>query len=281
MSGRVEGKVALITGGARSQGRSHAVRLAQEGADIVTLDLCGEIDSIRGYYPGATHEDLEETVRLVEAEGRRIIARKADVRDLDQIEQVVKEGVEAFGGIDIVSANAGIFAFGQQTHLADRQEWQDVLDVNLTGVWLTCKAVIPHMIEAGRGGSIILTSSSAGIKGTPNVAAYTASKHGVVGLMKTLSLELGAHRIRVNSVHPSAVATPMILNEATYRLFLPDVAHPTKEDAAPVFQAALHSLPVPWVEAVDVSNALLFLASDEARYVTGLQFTIDAGFCVK
>ena len=278
--GRLEGKVAFITGAARGQGRSHALRLAQEGADIIAVDICEEIPSIGRYYPGATEEDLAETVRQVEALDRRIVATKADVRDYDALKSALDDGVVQLGHVDIVSANAGVFAFGDKTHLVSDSDWQDVIDINQTGVWHTCKAVIPHLIEQGTGGSMILTSSTAGIKGTPNVAAYTASKHAVVGIMRTLALELAEYRVRVNTVHPTGVATNMILNEATFRLFMPDVEHPTAEQAAPIFQST-NALPVPWVEPVDISNAVLFLASDEARYITGTELKIDAGYTIK
>lgn len=280
MSGRMEGKVAFITGGARGQGRSHAVRLAEEGADIITLDLCGPIESIARYYPPATPEDLEETVQLVEKTGRRIVARQGDVRDRASIERVLGEGLEAFGHLDVVCANAGVFVLGGPAHLGDPQEWKDIFDVNVTGIWHTCTAATPHLIARG-GGSIVITSSGAGLKGTPNVAPYTSSKHAAVGLMKTLALELGPHNIRVNAIMPTVVPTPMIINEAGFRLFVPDAENPTLEDVKPVFQSALHSLPIPWVEPVDISNAVLFLASDESRYITGLQMTVDGGFAVR
>lgn len=280
MAGRVEGKVAFITGIARGQGRSHAIRLAQEGADIIGIDLCETVPSIARYYDGATADDLAETVRQVEALDRRIIATKADVRDFDALKAAVDDGVAQLGRLDIVSANAGVFAFGDKTHEVTDADWQDVIDINQTGVWHTAKAVIPQLIEQGTGGSIVLTSSTAGLKGTPNVAAYTAAKHAVVGIMRTLALELAPYRIRVNTVHPTGVATAMILNEATWRLFMPDVAHPTREQAAEVFRTT-NALPVPWVEPIDISNAVLFLASDEARYVTGTELKVDAGYTVK
>ena len=280
MAGRVEGKVAFITGAARGQGRSHALRLAQEGADIIAVDICESIPGMDKYYHGATEEDLAETVRQVEALDRRIVASKADVRDYPALKEALDAGVAELGHVDIVSANAGIFAFGEQSQLVEDPEWEMVNDINAKGVWHTAKAVIPHLIEQGTGGSIILTSSTAGIKGTPNVVAYTASKHAVVGIMRTLALELAPHRIRVNTVHPTGVATDMILNEATFRLFMPDVEHPTAEQAAPIFETT-NALPIPWVEAVDISNAVLFLASDEARYVTGTELKVDAGYTIK
>jgi SDR family mycofactocin-dependent oxidoreductase len=280
MSGRVAGKVAFITGAARGQGRSHAVRLAQEGADIIALDLAEEIESVKRIYPGATEADLAETVAQVEALDRRIVAAKADVRDLEAVRSVLAQGVAELGHVDIVCANAGIFLFGEPAHEVSETDWRDVVDINLTGVWQTCKAVIPQLIEQGTGGSIIITSSTAGLKGTPYVAPYTASKHAVVGLMRTLALELGPHRVRVNTVHPTGVATPMILNEATFKLFLPDEEHPTQDQAAPIF-ASTNALPVPWVEPEDVSNAVLFLASDESRYVTGTELKVDAGYTIR
>ncbi|MCF8604071.1 mycofactocin-coupled SDR family oxidoreductase [Gordonia sp. HY442] len=278
--GRLDGKVAFITGAARGQGRSHAIRLAQEGADIIALDVCAPIPSVERLYPGASDDDMAETIDKVKQFGGRIVSAKADVRDFDAVAKVVADGVTDFGGIDVVSANAGIFVFGESSHLVSESDWDEVLDINLKGVWQTCKAVTPAMIDAGKGGSIIITSSTAGIKGTPNVAPYTASKHAVVGLMKTLALELAPHSIRVNTIHPTGVATDMILNEATFKLFLPDEEHPTKEQAAPVFTTT-NALPVPWVEASDISNALLFLASDEARYITGNELKVDAGYCIK
>jgi SDR family mycofactocin-dependent oxidoreductase len=280
MPGRVEGKVAFITGAARGQGRSHAVRLAQEGADIIALDVAADIDSVKRFYPGASEDDLAETVQQVEALDRRIVATKADVRDYQAVNSALEDGVSQLGHVDIVSANAGIFIFGDMTENVSEGDWKDVLDINLTGVWHTCKAVIPHLIQQGTGGSIILTSSTAGLKGTPSVAPYTASKHAVVGLMRTLALELAPHSVRVNTVHPTGVATNMILNEATFKLFLPDVDKPTQEQAAEVFQTT-NALPVPWVEPIDISNAVLFLASDEARYVTGTELKVDAGYTIK
>jgi SDR family mycofactocin-dependent oxidoreductase len=280
MAGRVEGKVAFITGAARGQGRSHAIRLAEEGADIIAVDVAGELEGMARFYPGATEDDLAQTVALVEKLDRRIVATKADVRDFAALKAALDDGVAQLGHVDIVSANAGIFMFGDKTQDVTETDWDEVLDINLKGVWLTAKAAIPHLIAQGTGGSIILTSSTAGLKGTPNVAAYTASKHGVVGLMRTLALELAEHNIRVNTVHPTSVNTTMIRNEAAYKLFLPDEAHPTSEQAEPVF-TTINALPVPWVEPVDISNAVLYLASDEARYVTGTELKVDAGYDLK
>lgn len=278
--GRLENKVAFITGAARSQGRSHAIRMAEEGADIIAVDICEAVEGMDRYYPGATEEDLKETVAAVEALDRRIYSAKADVRDMAALQKAVDEGIAELGRLDIVSINAGVFAFGDKTEDVTDDEWDMVNDINAKGAWHTAKAVIPHLIKQGTGGSIILTSSTAGLKGTPNVAAYTASKHAVVGLMRTLALELAPHSIRVNTVHPTGVETPMIMNESTFKLFLPDVEHPTKEQAAPIF-ATTNALPVPWVQSIDISNAVLFLASDEARYVTGTELKVDAGFTLK
>jgi len=271
--GRVEGKVAFITGAARGQGRSHAVRLAEEGADIIAIDLCSPIDTVG--YPMATSEDLAETVRLVEALDRRIVARQADVRDVDAVKAAVDDGVSQFGRLDIVSANAGIFSAGLSTELAEKS-WQDMLDVNLTGVWHTCNAALPHMIEAGNGGSIVITSSAAGLKGLPGMSHYVSAKHGLVGLMRSLAREVAPHNIRVNSLHPTTVKTDMVTGEDMRRLFRPDLEEPTIDDLAEVL-LPLNALPVAWIESIDISNALLFFASDEARYITGVTLAVDAG----
>jgi (+)-trans-carveol dehydrogenase len=279
MPGRVEGKVAFVTGAARGQGRSHAVRLAQEGADIIAVDLAGQVASVP--YPMATPEDLDQTVKEVEALDRRIVARQADVRDYAALKSALDEGVAQLGRLDIVCSNAGIASFGPGDEL-DETTWQDMIDINLTGMWHACKAAIPHLVAGGRGGSIVITSSDAGLKGFPNLAHYVSAKHGVVGLMRTLALELAPHMIRVNSLHPTSVNTDMIQNAPTYELFAPDLAEKdrTKERLTERFQA-LNALPIPWVEPVDISNAVLFLASDEARYITGVPLPVDAGFMVK
>jgi (+)-trans-carveol dehydrogenase len=276
MTGRVEGKVAFITGAARGQGRSHAITLAREGADIIAVDLCAQIASVP--YPMATPEDLAQTVKEVEATGRRIVATQADVRDYDALKQALDEGVARLGRLDIVSANAGIVSYDQAADLAE-QTWQDVIDVDLTGEWHAAKAAIPHLRAAG-GGSIILTSSELGLRAVPNTAHYVAAKHGVIGLMRTLALELAPDFIRVNALAPTTVDTPMVMNEATYRLFRPDLDNPTAEDMAEASRAT-NVLPIAWVEPVDISNALLFLASDEARYVTGVALPVDAGQAIK
>jgi SDR family mycofactocin-dependent oxidoreductase len=276
--GRVEGKVAFITGAARGQGRSHAVRLAQEGADIIAIDICEAIPE--NPYDPATEEDLAETVRQVEALDRRIVAEKADVRDFAQLKAVVDHGVGELGRLDIVSANAGISGSPNKSEDIPDDEWTNMLDINLSGVWRTVKAAIPHLRAGGRGGSIVLTSSDAGLFAYENIAHYVSAKHGVVGLMRTLALELAPDMIRVNSIHPTTVDTDMVQNERIYRLFRPDLEHPTKQDFADA-ATQMNALPIPWVEAVDISNALLWLASDEARYVTGVALPVDAGAAVK
>jgi SDR family mycofactocin-dependent oxidoreductase len=274
--GRVAGKVAFITGAARGQGRSHAIRLAQEGADIIAVDLCEDVETVP--YPGATAADLAETVKAVEALDRRIVASKADVRDYASLKTALDEGVAQLGRLDIVSANAGIFSTASAADLTE-DEWGQMIDINLSGVWRACKAAIPHLI-AGEGGSIVITSSAAGMKAAPHVAHYVSAKHGVIGLMRTLALELAPHSIRVNALLPTNVDTDMIQNEAMYRLWFPGSEHPTREDFAELSQS-LQALPVPWVDPADVSNALLFLASDEARYITGTTLPVDAGLILK
>jgi (+)-trans-carveol dehydrogenase len=273
----VEGKVAFITGAGRGQGRSHAVTLAREGADIIAVDIAKQVDSVP--YPMATPEDLAETVRQVEALDRRIVAAQADVRDYAALKQALDDGVARLGRLDIVSANAGIVSYGTLAELPE-QTWQDMIDVNLTGEWHAAKAAIPHLRAGGRGGSMILTSSEMGLRGLPNTGHYTAAKHGVVGLMRTLALELAPDFIRVNALAPTTVNTPMVMNSATYRLFRPDLENPTADDMAEASRA-VNALPIPWVEPADISNAVLWLASDEARYVTGITLPVDAGWFVK
>jgi SDR family mycofactocin-dependent oxidoreductase len=225
-------------------------------------------------------EDLTETVRAVEELDRRIVATQADVRDAGALKAALDDGVAQLGRLDIVSANAGIGSAPYEVQELPEQTWRDMIDINLTGVWHTCKVAVPHLIEGRRGGSIILTSSAAGLMAYEHIAHYVSAKHGVVGLMRTLALELAPHHIRVNSVHPTQVDTPMIMNDAAYALFRPDLQYPGREDFAPASQS-LNALPIPWVEPVDISNAVLFLASDEARYITGVTLPIDAGAVVK
>jgi NAD(P)-dependent dehydrogenase (short-subunit alcohol dehydrogenase family) len=253
MAGRVQGKVAFITGAARGQGRSHAVRLAEEGADIIAVDLAGPVPSVSAY-PPATADDLAETVKQVEALDRRIVAHQADVRDSGALRKALDDGVAQLGRLDIVVANAGIYQPAPALELDD-EAWQETIGINLTGVWNTVKAALPHLISGG-GGSVILTSSVLGLRASANSIHYNTAKHGVVGIML------------------------MIQNEQVWGLFEPDNPHPTRESAAPIFET-INALPVPWVEPVDVSNAVLFLASDEARYITGVTLPVDAGSLLK
>jgi (+)-trans-carveol dehydrogenase len=278
MPGRVEGKVAFITGAARGQGRSHAVRLAQEGADIIAIDICKPIEGVQ--VPPATPEDLAETADLVKGHNRRIVTAEVDVRDYDAMKAAVDGGVEQLGRLDIIVANAGIGNGGATLDKTRERDWTDMIDVNLGGVWKTVKAGVPHLLAGGRGGSIILTSSVGGLKAYPHTGHYVAAKHGVVGLMRAFAVELGQHMIRVNSVHPTNVNTPLFMNEGTMRLFRPDLENPGPDDLAPIAQM-MHVLPIGWVEPEDISNAVLFLASDESRYITGVTLPIDAGSCLK
>ena len=269
--GKLEGKVAFITGAARGQGRSHAIRLAQEGADIIAVDICRQIDTVG--YPMATPDDLAETVKQVEALDRRIHAAAADVRDVAQLRQALEAGTAEIGPVDIVLANAGIAPLSRNPV---EQEWQDVIDVNLTGVYNAVRVAVPSMIERGKGGAIVLTSSTAGINGiggnTPGGLGYTASKHGVVGLMRGWANYLAPYSIRVNSVHPTGVNTPMVVNEVMQEFLQADPQ---------MGQAMMNALPVDMVQPVDISNAIVFLVSDDGRYVTGVTLPVDAGFTNK
>jgi SDR family mycofactocin-dependent oxidoreductase len=226
MSGRVEGKVAFITGAARGQGRSHAVRLAEEGADIIAVDICRPVSSNTQIAP-ATPDDLAETADLVKQLNRRIVTAEVDVRDYEATKAAVDSGVEQLGRLDIVCANAGIGNGGQTLDHTSEADWTDMIDVNLSGVWKSVKAAVPHLISQGEGGSIILTSSVGGLKAYPHTGHYIAAKHGVVGLMRTFAVELGQHSIRVNSVHPTNVNTPLFMNEGTMKLFRPDLQNPS------------------------------------------------------
>jgi (+)-trans-carveol dehydrogenase len=278
VAGRMEGKVAFITGAARGQGRSHAVRLAQEGADIIAVDICQAFDGSPA--PGATPEDLAETADMVKNLDRRIVTAIVDVRDFAALQAAVDNGVAQLGRLDVIVANAGIGSKGVKLHKMDEATWQETIDVNLSGVWKTVKAGVPHLLAGGRGGSVIITSSVGGIKAYPQVGHYVTAKHGVVGLMRTFAVELGQHSIRVNTVHPTHVCSPLLMNDATYRLFRPDLENPGPEDLAPICQS-FHFLPIPWVEPIDVSNAVLFLASDDSRYITGVTLPVDAGSLLK
>lgn len=284
MAGRVDGKVAFITGAARGQGRAHAVRLAQEGADIIAIDICKPIENFLN--PPSTPADLAKTADLVRSHNRRVVTAEVDVRDYEALKAAVDSGVQRLGRLDIIVANAGISNAGDNPHdgldEVREKDWQDMIDVNLSGVWKTVKAGVPHLLSGGRGGSIILTSSVNGFKAYtfPHLGHYVAAKHGVVGLMRTFAVELGQHMIRVNSVHPTFVNTPMVMNEGLFTMVRPDLKNPGPADIAEFCQM-FHTLPIPWVESEDISNAVLFLASDESRYITGATMLIDAGSCLK
>jgi len=264
MAGRVAGKVAFITGAGRGQGRSHAIRLAEEGADIIAIDICADYPTVG--YGMATEAELAETVKAVEALDRRIIAAQADVRDAQALKGAMDAGVAELGQLDIVCANAGICTV-QAWDEVTPAVWQDTIDTNLTGVWNTMVAAVPHLIANG-GGSIICTSSTAGIKGLPYLAPYVAAKHGVVGIAKTMANELAKHSIRVNTVHPTGVDTPMGSGLGGLDSLLSK-----DQNLGPIF---MNTLPGEIVDPRDISNAVLFIASDEARYVTGLEYTVDA-----
>ncbi len=273
--GLLDGKVAFVTGAARGQGRSHAVRLAQEGADIIAIDACATLEWLS--YPLATEADLAQTVKDVEALDRRIIAAKADIRDLAGVQDVLDEGVAALGGrLDIVAANAAVISWPQDLWAIDVAEFRELIDVTLTGTFITLKAAVPHMIAAGNGGSIVLTSSGAAITAGKGLGDYKAAKNGVLALKDTLAYELAEHFIRVNAICPTAVDTPMIQNDALHRAFRPDLANPGRDDVKDGF-AEMNLLPIPWVDPVDISNAIVWLCSDAARYVTGITLPVDAG----
>ncbi|BBZ78657.1 NAD-dependent oxidoreductase [Mycolicibacterium anyangense] len=264
---RVLGKVALVTGAARGQGRAEAVKLAEEGADVIITDICAQPTATD--YPSATIEDLAETARLVEKTGQRVVHSVADVRDLAALENLVRNGVSELGRLDIVVANAGIVSWGRFWEM-EPQAWQDMIDINLTGVYNTLRAAAPVMIDAGNGGSIIATSSVAGIKSLPGQAHYSAAKHGVVGLAKSAAIELAPYRIRVNTVHPWGVNTPMGQMGADAQKVFTD---------NPSFGAAMgqYWFDPPISEPEDIANVVLFLASDESRTITGSQITPDHG----
>ncbi|MGV0793546.1 mycofactocin-coupled SDR family oxidoreductase [Mycolicibacterium sp. XJ1819] len=270
--GNLDGKVAFITGAARGQGRAHAVRLAGDGADIIALDICADIDSMD--YPNATPAELDETVKLVEDQGRRIVARQADVRDAEAVDAAVRDGVEQLGGLDIVVANAGIVRLTDGPNA--RQIFRDIIDVNLVGVWNTVESAIPHLIAGGRGGSIVITSSSAGLKATgtdrAGGQAYAAAKRGIVGLMQVWANHLGPHSIRVNTIHPTGVATGMVMNETMARLF---------EEGDVALSAMQNVLPIQILQPEDVAGAVAWLVSDEAKFITGTAWPLDAGFAVR
>lgn len=271
--GRLSGKVALITGGARGQGRSHAVTFAREGADIITCDLVSQVATVP--YPMSVPDDLNETVKLVEEQDRRCVAMQADVRDTAQLQAVVERGIAEFGKIDILVANAGIVAPVPLLDITD-DGWSDMIDIDLTGVFKSIRAVAPHMVER-RSGRIIATASIVGRIGASGLSHYAAAKWGVIGLVKSAALEFGPYGVTVNAVCPTNVDTPMIQNPAMYALFAPGVQNPTRDDVTPGF-SSLNALPVPWVQAQDISEGMLYLAAESGRYVTGETLTIAAGW---
>jgi SDR family mycofactocin-dependent oxidoreductase len=271
--GKLDGKVALITGGARGQGRSHAITFAREGADIVVCDLAGQIETVP--YTMSNPDDLSETVKLVEEQDRRCVAMQADVRDTAQVAAVVDRAIAEFGQVDILIANAGIVAPVPLVDISD-QAWSDMIETDLGGVFKSIRAVAPHMIER-RSGRIIATSSMVGKTGVPGLAHYVAAKWGVIGLVKSAALEFGQYGITVNAVCPTNVDTLMIQNPAMYSLFAPDIKNPTRDDVIPGF-TSLNALPIPWVQVQDISEGMLYLAAESGRYVTGETLTIAAGW---
>ncbi|WP_101946445.1 mycofactocin-coupled SDR family oxidoreductase [Mycobacterium sp. 3519A] len=279
--GRVQGKVAFVTGAARGQGRSHAVRLAEEGADIIAVDLCQDIPTIG--YPMATPEDLEETATLVEKTGRGIVTAQADVREAGQLREALERGIAEFGKVDIVVAQAGVAGMKGQPPL---QAWVDVINTNLIGTINAINVALPHLKE---GAAIVATGSTAALMDThnkpdpgndPGGMAYVHSKRALSTYVHDLATELAPRGIRANVVHPTNCNTDMLQSEPMYRSFRPDLEHPTQADAEPVFYVQ-QAMKVPWIEPVDISNAVLWLASDEARYVTGMQVRVDAGGYLK
>jgi SDR family mycofactocin-dependent oxidoreductase len=267
-AGSLQGRVAFVTGAARAQGRAHAVHLAREGADIIALDICAPVSSTITYAP-ATPEDLVETVRLVEAEGRKVLAREADIRDDAALRELVADGVEQFGRLDIVVANAGVLGWGRLWELTDEQ-WDTVIGVNLTGTFRTLRAAIPAMIDAGNGGSIVLVSSSAGLKATPGNSHYSASKHGVTGLTNSLAIELGEYGIRVNSIHPYSIDTPMIEPEAMMEIF---AKHPTYVHSFPPMPLQYKG----FMSADEVADVVVWLAGAGSATLSGTQIHVDKG----
>jgi SDR family mycofactocin-dependent oxidoreductase len=271
--GRIEGKVAFITGAARGQGRSHAVRLAEEGADIIAIDTTAPVKT--AMYDLATAEDLAETERQVKVLGRRIVARDADVRDLTALSAAVEAGIAEFGQLDIVVANAGIAGPALTLEMSE-QTWQDMIDINLTGVWKTLKVSVPHIINGGRGGAVVITSSLAAIYPNANTAHYSAAKAGLVQLMRVMAKELAPHKIRVNTIHPTMVNTPMMVNDTMLKLFRPDLPTPTMADFEKTARS-LNLLPVAMLDPRDISESVLHLVADDSgKYITGSQQLVDA-----
>lgn len=277
--GALDGKVALVTGAARGQGRAHAVRFAEDGADVVLVDVLADIETVNR--SGGTREDLDETVSLVEKLGRRVVTRQADVRDLAGLTAAVDAGVEEFGRLDFALANAGIMAQPRFTWEFSELEWRTTIDINLNGVFNTVKAAVPHIINGGRGGAVVMTSSVAGLKGYPTYGNYVAAKHGVLGLMKTLAQELGPMNIRVNALLPSTVNTPMVQYKEFWQAIRPDIENPTIDDAREWFDQSVLLPGAGMVEPEDVAAAAAWLCSSQGRFVTGVDLRIDAGFFIK
>jgi (+)-trans-carveol dehydrogenase len=280
MTAQLAGKVAFITGAARGQGRAHAVRLAEEGADIIALDICGPVEG-RESVPASSADDLAETVRLVEALDRHIVAVQGDTRSFPDVTRALGAGLEEFGRVDIVVANAGTLGASTMAHQITEEAWRTTLDVNLTGVWHTVKAALPPMMDAGNGGSIVLISSGAGLRAMRHLADYAASKAAVIMLTKVLAIEYGRYRIRVNCISPGNVDTPMAMNNTTFALFRPDLDHPTKEDVRPVMESMSALRPEAWASPRDVANAAAWLCSDDASSVTGIVVPVDLGSSAK
>lgn len=272
--GKLSGQVAFITGAARGQGRAHAVKLASEGADIIAVDICAPVRSAK--YEMATETDLHETVALVEAQGQRIVSAVADTRDLDALQEAVDLGVEQFGRLDIVVANAGIAASPAMSTDIGPAEFREMMDINVTGVWQTTKVAIPHIMKGNRGGSIVLISSMAGLRGVPGIVHYSTAKHAVRGMAKSLANELAWANIRVNSVHPGNVRTQMIDNDAMVRGFRPDLENPVLDDTAEIMQK-LNLLPQPWIESEVIADAVLYLVGESGRAITGIALPVDLG----
>jgi SDR family mycofactocin-dependent oxidoreductase len=277
MAGTLDGRVAFITGAARGQGRAHAVRLAAEGADIVAIDICGPVSDTLTY-PAATPEELADTVRQVEAAGRKVLAREVDIRDLAAQQQVVADAIEQFGRLDIVVANAGILSWGRMFEMSEEQ-WDSVIDVNLNGTWRTIRAAVPAMIEAGNGGSIIIVSSSAGTKATPGNGHYSASKHGLVAITNALAIEVGEFGIRVNSIHPYSIDTPMVEKEAMMEVFgrYPSYLHSfSPMPYKPVNHEGKKGLQE-FMTPEEVSDVVAWLAGDGSATISGSQIAVDRG----
>jgi SDR family mycofactocin-dependent oxidoreductase len=282
--GLLDGKVAVVSGAARGQGRAHAVRLAREGADIIAMDICADVETV--HYPLATPEDLCETVAQIERLGRRVAATQTDVRDATAVAAAIDDGVAALGRLDIVVANAGIAMYDAADTMSE-QSWRDMIDTNLTGVWTVCRGSMPHMIDSERGGAMVLISSVAAHVGMLHLSHYSAAKTGLVGLMRALAVELAPHMIRVNTIHPTSVNTGMIINDATYDLLVPGAGPAARDGAdkapADVLEAfkGINAMPVAWAEPEDISDAVVYLVADSGRYVSGTQLSVDAGAAAK